>query len=212
MQLRDHPTAQEIEQAIVNEDQKGRIIRNENVGPKGWLGENARELESYVADLRPVDHALLDVLDQFHVVTDNYAHADIESAFNWDEVAAELVDWEGDWFIVAFRSVRKAQADNQLLFEADAKAQEEAIHSGGLLKYWYGDLNHHRECLAMCIWINREYALKATHKPLHLQAARLAGEMYDTYRLERYTLTKKKGDPKFTIETLPFAHPPFSSK
>ncbi|ORX48213.1 hypothetical protein DM01DRAFT_1259890, partial [Hesseltinella vesiculosa] len=157
-------------------------------------GENARELANYVANLRSVDHAFLDILPKLHTISENYAHASIAAAFNWDEVAADLVDHEGDWFIVAFRSVRKAQADNHLLFEADEKAQEEAIHSGGLLKYWYGDLNFHRECLAMCIWVNREFALKATHKPLHLQAAKLANEMYDTYQLERYTLSKKKGE------------------
>lgn len=55
----------------------------------------------------------------------------------------------------------------------------------------------------MCIWANREYARKATHKPLHMKAARLAREMYDTYRLERYSLSKKAGETIFHIEQLP---------
>lgn len=64
----------------------------------------------------------------------------------------------------------------------------------------------------MCIWINRDYALKATHKPLHLEAAKLAGQMYDTYTLERYRLIKKAGEPVFEITALPFStpHPSFS--
>ncbi|KAI8332888.1 hypothetical protein BC941DRAFT_402080 [Chlamydoabsidia padenii] len=206
-----HLPHDDIEQRIVSLDLQGRTIRNSTVGPKQWLGENARDLASYVADLRPVDNALLDVLPSLHVITDDYIHESVDKAFNWDQVASQLKDWEGDWFIVAFRSVRKATANNTLLFEADARAQEEAIHSGGLLKYWFGDLNQHRECLAMCIWINRDYALKATHKPLHLEAAKLAGQMYDTYTLERYKLVKKAGESTFQITALPFStpHPSF---
>ncbi|SAM07813.1 hypothetical protein [Absidia glauca] len=207
-----HLPRDDIEQRIVALDLEGRTIRNNTVGPNQWLGENARDLASYVADLRPVDHAFLDVLPNLHVITDDYVHESVEKAFNWNQVAAKLKDWEGDWFIVAFRSVRKSTANDSLLYDADARAQEEAIHSGGLLKYWFGDLNQHRECLAMCIWINRDYALKATHKPLHLEAAKLAGQMYDTYTLERYRLIKKAGESVFEITALPFStpHPSFS--
>ncbi|CAO3643612.1 unnamed protein product [Cunninghamella blakesleeana] len=205
-----HLPAVDFEQSLVAKDLEGRTIKNNTVGPKGWLGENAREIQSYTEALRTVDHVLLDHLNKLHVITDDYVHQSVETSFNWDQLAYDLKDHEGDWFIVAFRSVRKASADNDLLFKADAQAQEEAIHSGGLLKYWYGDLNQHRECLAMCIWINRDFALKATHKPLHLKAAKLASEMYDSYVLERYNLVKKKGETTFTITALPFTHPNFS--
>lgn len=129
-----HPNI-DFEQSILAKDIKGRTIRNNTVGPKGWLGENARELASYIQALRPVDHLLLDSLPKLHAITDDYVHTSIEKAFNWDQLAIDLKEEvEGDWFIVAFRSIRKATANNGLLFEADMQAQEEAIHSGGLLK------------------------------------------------------------------------------
>lgn len=55
-------------------------------------------------------------------------------------------------------------------------------------QYWYGILNERRECLAMCIWENREAAIKAIHKPAHTLAMKLTSVMYETYTLERYSL------------------------
>lgn len=131
-----HVPLGDVEQAIVAQDLKGRSIHNDTIGPTRWLGEEPKTREALAKSLRPVDRLLLDkALPYFHVITDNYAQAPIDKAFNWDEVAARLgEEAEGDWFIVAFRSVRKANADNQRLFEADADAQREAIQSGGLLQ------------------------------------------------------------------------------
>lgn len=128
--------SQDIEQAIVARDLQGRSIHNDTVGPAGWTGETPEEREAFVKLLRPVDKVFLEkALPKFHVVTEDYANVPLRQAFNWDEVASYLgTELEGDWFIVAFRSVRKATADNKLLFEADAAAQREAIQSGGLLK------------------------------------------------------------------------------
>ncbi|KAI9315359.1 hypothetical protein BX666DRAFT_1861143 [Dichotomocladium elegans] len=180
---------------------RGNSIQNDTIGPAGWTGESTVDREALEKSLRPVDRQLLaDALPHFHVITDDYVHVALRDAFNWNEVARRLDEQsEGEWFIVAFRSVRRADADHKLLYEADSKAHQEAIHSGGLLQYWYGDLNHHRECLAMCIWVNRDYALNATRKPLHIQAARLASSMYETYKLERYLLVKKAGKLVFEI-------------
>lgn len=54
----------------------------------------------------------------------------------------------------------------------------------------------------MCIWSNREFAKLATRKPLHLKAVSLARQMYESYQLERYKLTKRKGEKTFHIEAL----------
>lgn len=122
------------EKDLVSQDRQNRTILNDTLGPSRWLGESARDLEEYVKSLRPVDHAFLDrASPKLHVVRDDYANAPIEEAFNWDEVAQTIEDQEGDWYIVAFRSVRRATADNGQLFDADAEAQIEAIQSGGLL-------------------------------------------------------------------------------
>lgn len=70
------------------------------------------------------------------------------------------------------------------------------------LQYWYGTLNHDRQCLAMCIWSNRQFARAATVKPLHIQAVSLTRRMYESYTLERYCLVKEKGEKQFRIEPL----------
>ena len=128
--------ARDIEQAIVAQDLQGRSIHNDTVGPSGWTDESPEDLANFIKSLRPVDKILLDkALPHFHVVTDDYVHVSIVDTFNWNETAQRLgKEAEGEWFIVAFRSVRKADADSQLLYEADARAQQEAVHSGGLLK------------------------------------------------------------------------------
>ncbi|KAI7882605.1 hypothetical protein K492DRAFT_206059 [Lichtheimia hyalospora FSU 10163] len=191
----------DIEKKIVAQ---GNSIYNDTVGPSGWTDETPEDRKAFEESLRPVDRQLLEkALPHFHVITNDYVHVAVQDAFNWNEVANLLgEESEGDWFIVAFRSVRKADADSKALYDADARAHREAIHSGGLLQYWYGDLNEHRECLAMCIWVNRDYALKATKKPLHLEAARLAGIMYESYQLERYRLIKNAGETTFELKKL----------
>ncbi|XP_002961694.2 UPF0643 protein PB2B2.08 isoform X1 [Selaginella moellendorffii] len=92
------------------------------------------------------------------------------------------------FYLVAFRSVRKATADDTLLYKLDAAAQAEALESGGLLRYWYGRLNAQKECLAMCVWSSRDAAIRAGTLPAHIQAASVAHRMYDAYTLERYWL------------------------
>lgn len=132
----DLSDGQAVEQAIVAQDLNGRSIHNTTIGPAGWLGETPENRAKVEKDLRPVDRILLEkALPYFHVITGDYAKAPLADVFNWDEVAGRLgPETEGDWFIVAFRSVRRADANHQLLFEADAQAQQEAIQSGGLLK------------------------------------------------------------------------------
>ncbi|KAL1924776.1 uncharacterized protein VTP21DRAFT_4430 [Calcarisporiella thermophila] len=129
--------------------------------------------------------------------------APLEVAFDWTALAKEMgEDVEGEWFVVAFRSIRRADADSEKLYDADARAHEEAKNSGGLLKYWYASLNERRQCLAMCIWANREWARLANRKPYHIAAARLASKMYETYSLSRYRLSKKAGESSFTLEKM----------
>ncbi|KAI8617793.1 hypothetical protein BC830DRAFT_1049878, partial [Chytriomyces sp. MP71] len=147
-------------------------------------------------EIRPVDIALIELgLNYFRAITENYFLAPLPETFNWNQVAGLLGKyWTGDWYIVAFRSVRNDRADAKALYEADGLAHKEALESGGLLKYWYGTLNEKRQCLAMCIWSSREFARLATKKPYHRLASSLAAEMYESYTLERWSLTKKSGE------------------
>lgn len=114
----------------------------------------------------------------------------LKCCFNWQEVMSEKgFDESTRFYVVVFRSKRREGADAKLLYAADAEAQEEARNSGGLLMYWFGNLNERRECFATCIWKSREDAEKANKLPKHLNAIKLAAQMYDSYKLEKYWLT-----------------------
>ncbi|CAG8766572.1 2307_t:CDS:2, partial [Ambispora leptoticha] len=135
------------------------------------------EFSSFDGDtdcLNSNDGEFANALKNLHVITPYYTRVSIEEAFNWNEVAISIPNVEGEWYIVAFRSIRRADADSVALYEADYKAHNEAKLNGGLLKYWYGNLNESRECLAMCIWLNRDYARAANRKPHHIEAMSLA--------------------------------------
>ncbi|CAG8733048.1 13814_t:CDS:2, partial [Acaulospora colombiana] len=107
-------------------------------------------------------------------ITPNYAQVPVELGFNWDEIAESAKDVEGEFYLVAFRSTRRADADNKLLYEADDKAYDEAKLSDGFVKYWCGELNERRECLSFCIWANHDCARKSASKPHHAVAINLA--------------------------------------
>lgn len=174
----------------------GRTIRNETIVPRGVIGKG-------MPRLRPIDMKFGAALDVLSTTTENYAYAAYAECFNWDEVTHQLdIDDGGDWFVVVFRSIRNPNANSELLYNADRLAHEEAKESGGLLKYWYGDLNEHRECLATCIWASLEFAHLAIVKPLHQKAVKLASEMYETYDLERYSILKRKGESTLHITRL----------
>ncbi len=60
----------------------------------------------------------------------------ISDCFDWPPVLEKLVHLQGSntFYLVVFRSVRKATADSELLYTVDAAAQDEARISGGLLQ------------------------------------------------------------------------------
>ncbi|CAG8514466.1 33240_t:CDS:2 [Racocetra persica] len=159
-------------------------------------------MSSVLSHLHDVNEEFSRQLEKLKAIKPNYATESIETSFNWDEIAASIKDVEGEWYAVAFRSIRRVDADNKLLYEADAKAYNEAMLHGGLLKYFIGELNQFRECLSMCIWTNREDSIKATQNRLHVDAKRLTNSMYETYTLERYKLKKTKGETKINIHQI----------
>ncbi|KAI8578406.1 hypothetical protein K450DRAFT_247770 [Umbelopsis ramanniana AG] len=197
-------------QAVLSEDiekgfqRQGGTIRNETIPLHEDIPEEVTKQQTNIPHLRPIDYVFSErSLKYLHTITAEYFRTPLTEAFNWNEAAERLgEEQEGEWFIVAFRSIRNEQADHKKLYDADALAHEEAIRSGGLLKYWYGTLNENRECLAMCIWSNRDFAKIATTKPLHLKAVSLARQMYESYQLERYQLVKRKGENHFHIVPL----------
>lgn len=119
-----------------------------------------------------------------------YTSEPIDVGFDWSPLGS--VPFER-LYLVVFRSVRRADADIELLREHDDRAYEEALRSGGLLLYFKGVLNERRECLSFCLWETREQAVRASAGARHGKAAEISTLTYEAYDLERYDLLKDDG-------------------
>lgn len=117
---------------------------------------------AHLLDLETLDtqnRLLAQALAAFKPIRDDYATAPYTESFNWDEVfrlvrdfaAAEGHVWTAQsFYVVEFRSKLHPDADPQKLHALDAHSHQEAIASGGLLKYWFGSKNEERRNLATC--------------------------------------------------------------
>jgi heme-degrading monooxygenase HmoA len=105
----------------------------------------------------------------------------------------------GEWYVVAFRSIRSAGADPELLKALDDRAYEEATREPGLLLYFRGSMNERHECLSICVWESRERAQAATKMPLHRAAAKETDALYTLFELERWILSKRRGSGTLEI-------------
>lgn len=121
----------------------------------------------------------------------DYAVLPIEQSFGWAECLASVE--RGEWYVVAFRSVRRLDSDDAALEEFDRRAFAEASRHPGLLCYFVGELDDERRCLSMCVWEDRGRAGEAATLPDHTAAIAIAGATYTSYVLERYRLTKRDG-------------------
>lgn len=128
----------------------------------------------------------------------HYATLPIDKAFNWPECFAGVT--AGQWYLVVFRSVRRATADTATLIAYDDRAHEEARGASGLVQYFKGGLGEHNECLSFCLWRSRAEAQAAARLPLHRAAMRLIDAMYVSYYLERYIVTKHTGSLGLTFQ------------
>jgi len=118
----------------------------------------------------------------------DYATRPIQDGFSWSSSLAGCAFER--LYLVAFRSVRRPSADLDLMREHDDRAYEQALQSGGLLRYFKGEANERRECLSFCLWETREQAIEAAGAASHRSAAAISVRMYDSYVLERYWLKK----------------------
>jgi hypothetical protein len=89
-----------------------------------------------------------------------------------------------------FRSLWRPEPDLDLLHEHDDRAYEEALVSGGLLRYCKGHANERGECLSFYLWETREQARQAADAASHRSAAGVSAQMYLSYSLERYGIRK----------------------
>ena len=134
---------------------------------------------------------LYEACQQLSPIHPNYATLPIQEGFNW---SSSLGDAHFErLYVVVFRSVLRATADLELLYEHDELAHAEAIEAGGLLFYFRGVINERRESLSFCLWENGEQARRASGGPSHQAAMGIVSEMYESYILERYDLVKVGG-------------------
>ncbi len=137
----------------------------------------------------------LEACQQIVPIHPRYANLPIEQGFDWH---SSLLGGPFDsLYLVVFRSVRRAGADLDLLREFDDMAYEEALESGGLLRYFKGDMNERRECLSFCLWETREGARAAANGSSHGKAAEITAAMYESYRLYRYHVVQRNGEIQF---------------
>ena len=118
----------------------------------------------------------------------DYATRPVQDGFSWSSSLAGCTFER--LYLVVFRSVRRPSADLDLLREHDDRAYEQALESGGLLRYFKGEANERGECLSFCLWETREQAIEAAGAPSHQSAADISVRMYESYVLDRYWLKK----------------------
>jgi hypothetical protein len=117
----------------------------------------------------------------------DYAALSIDDGFHWSSLYCCHFE---RLYLVVFRSVWQPEADLDLLRELDDRAYEEALKSGGLLRYFKGQANEWGECLSFCLWQTREQARQAADAASHRSAAGVSAQMYLSYALERFWIQK----------------------
>jgi hypothetical protein len=130
---------------------------------------------------------LYEVCQQISPRHPDYATLSIEDGFDWSSLSCCLFE---RLYLVAFRSLRRPDVDLDLLSEHDDRAYEEALESGGLLRYFKGHANEWGECLSFCLWETREQARQAADAASHRSAIGATAQMYLSYSLERYWIQK----------------------
>jgi hypothetical protein len=145
----------------------------------------------------------LDALRHLAPVSPGYARLPVSDAFTWSACADRIA--AGEWYLVAFRSVRRDGADEARLTAFDDLAHAEATAAEGFLHYTKGPTAADGSCLSFCLWNSRHDARAAAGQPAHAEAALLVHEMYDSYRLEFLRVSKTHAGAPLQFE--PFDHP-----
>lgn len=124
----------------------------------------------------------MDVFADLAPVADNYAVLPVGEAFNWSSVASVIEP--GEWYMVAFRSIVRPDADQERLRQYDDFAHEEASGAKGFVHYYKGPQAPDRSCLSFCLWNSRAEAREAAGRPAHQKAVTLIADTYEAYTLE----------------------------
>ena len=147
----------------------------------------------------------MDALPDLVPVSDRYAALPVAEAFNWQQASAQLGD--GEWYLVAFRSVRRPDADEERLYAFDEAAHLEAAGAPGFVHYFKGPAAADGSCLSFCLWQTRADARAAAGRPDHVRAVSLIAEMYERYTLEFHRVSREAGGQ---LAFAPYDRPPVS--
>ncbi len=134
----------------------------------------------------------MDALDALEPISDAYASLPVAEAFDWRPAADALPEGR-EWYLVAFRSVRRPEADEARLCEYDERAHVEAAASPGFVHYFKGPTASDGSCLSFCLWDSRSDARVASGGPAHREAVTLLHAMYARYTLE-FLRVRRRGD------------------
>ena len=140
----------------------------------------------------------MDAFRHLAPISDRYASLPIGAAFTWSACAADIEP--GEYYLVGFRSVRSATADEARLTAFDDRAHAEAASSPGFLHYLKGPTANDGSCLSFCLWTSRHAARAAAGLPAHVEAAQLVHEMYATYSLEFVRVRKEEAGAPLEFE------------
>src|SRR5215207_6522226 len=120
----------------------------------------------------------------------DYATRPVQDGFSW---YSSLLGCAFErLYLVVFRSVRRPSAELDLLREHHDRAYEDALESGGLLRYFKGEANEQRECLSFCLWETRKQAIEAAGAAAHQSAAEISVRMYESYMLDRLLTSREE--------------------
>ncbi|KAK5706971.1 hypothetical protein LTR17_021114 [Elasticomyces elasticus] len=142
-------------------------------------------------------------------VRSDYATADYMSSFNWSTVFRVLrglcqqqdIVWpKQEFYVVIFRSLRRRDADPDIITKLDQESHREACESGGLLKYWFGDCDGEMRNLATCIWRNQPSAVAGGGGPWHARARAAAREIYKCIEFQTHKLVVEAGAEEWRLE------------
>jgi hypothetical protein len=141
----------------------------------------------------------MDAFERLVPLADDYARRPVEEAFDWSTVATVLPPGQ-EWYLVAFRSIRRADADETRLNDFDERAHLEAVGAPGFVHYFKGPRAADGACLSFCLWDSRAQARSASGQPAHREAVTLLDEMYERYTLEFHRVSRPTAAPVLTFE------------
>ena len=136
--------------------------------------------------------------DRLLPVSDRYANLPVAEAFTWSDCAPDVDP--GEWYMVAFRSIRRPGADESRLTAYDDWAHTEAMGASGFVHYLKGPTVADGRCLSFCLWDSRAEARASAGRPAHTAAAALTPEAYSEYALEFHRVRRIEGEAGFIFE------------